>query len=95
MVIERVALRIKDGQQEAFEEAMSEARKLLEGAAGSRAVTVGRGVENPSTYVLLIEWDSVDDHVTFTKTDEFGQFGGAVGQYFADKPAMEHFEPLG
>jgi heme-degrading monooxygenase HmoA len=93
MVIERAELLINDGQEDAFEAAFADARKHLEDAAGSRSVTIGRGVEHPSKYVLLIEWDSVDAHVAFTQTEAFGQFGGAVGQYFAGKPAMEHFAP--
>jgi len=52
-----------------------------------------RGVERPDHYLLLIEWDSVDDHVAFTSTEAFGEFRSLAGPFFAGKPAMEHFAP--
>lgn len=95
MVIERAELEIKAGEEEAFEAAVKDAIGYLKDAAGSQKVTLGRGVESPSKYVLLIEWDAVDSHIEFTKTEEFGKFGGAVGGFFAGPPAMEHFAPVG
>ena len=94
MVIERVEILIKPGQEEAFEAALGRARALLVGATGCRAVTAGRGVEAPSKFLLLLEWESVDHHIAFTKTPEFKQFGELVGPTFAGRPAMEHFSPL-
>lgn len=94
MVIERVEILVKAGQEEAFEGAWVNARTLLEGAAGCTAVTVGRGVEAPSKFLLLLEWGSVEDHVAFTKTPEFKEFGKLVGPLFEGRPAMEHFAPL-
>lgn len=95
MVIERAELFIKPGQEEEFEAAIEQAKPLLEGAAGCTKVTVARGIESPSTYTLLLEWGAVDEHTAFAQTDEFKQFGGLVGGFFADAPNVEHFEPRG
>ena len=74
MVVERAEFVVKEGQEKEFETAMAEGVRLLGGAAGAKSVTLGRGVEAPSKYLLLIEWEEVDSHVAFTKTPEFENF---------------------
>ena len=94
MVTEKAQLFIKAGQEEEFEQAMQRGREVLEACAGSRSVTLSRGVENPSSYLLLIQWDSVDAHVAATQTEAFGEFRALVGPHFDGAPAMEHFAPV-
>ncbi len=51
-----------------------------------------RGIESPSRFVLLVEWDSVADHENnFRATDRFGQWRAAIGPFFAGPPLVEHF----
>lgn len=91
MVVERAEFVVKEGQEAEFETAMAEGVKLLGGAAGSISVTLGRGIEAPSKFLLLIEWEEVASHTAFTTTPEFDQFRKLAGPFFAGPPAMEHF----
>ncbi len=91
MVYERAQLYIAAGSEPAFEAAMSESIGLLERAPGCRAAHLARGVEETSTYLLLVEWGAVDEHVAFTKTDDFARFGEAIGPHFAKPPEVLHF----
>jgi len=51
-----------------------------------------RGVESPSRFVLLVEWDSVEAHdVNFRQSERFGQWRALIGPYFAGPPLVEHF----
>ena len=52
---------------------------------------MARGVEEASTYLLLVEWGAVEDHVAFTKTDEYAVFGQAIAPHFAKPPEVLHF----
>ncbi|MDD2741639.1 MAG: antibiotic biosynthesis monooxygenase [Rhodocyclaceae bacterium] len=94
MVIERVELLIKTGQESAFETAMVRGQALLASAADCRSVTIARGVENAEKFLLLLEWDSLTAHTNFTQTTEFAQFREIAGPFFAARPAMEHFSPV-
>ncbi len=94
MVIELVTLNVHVGQEAAFEAAMVEARSVLLGASGSHTVLLARGVESPSKYILQIEWDSVEAHVAFTKTEGIVKFRSLAGPFFAERPQMEHFSPV-
>ncbi len=95
MVIERAELFVTPGQEPSFERAIGGARALLAGAEGCRSVTVGRGIESPSKYILLLAWNSLDDHAAFTQTPEFELFRDLVRSFLAARPSVEHFAPLG
>lgn len=94
MVYEQAQLSIKPGQESDFEQAMQEGVPLLAGAPGCQSAVLCRGVESPSSYLLLLQWDAVESHVQFTGTDEFARFGELAGPFFAGAPAMEHFAPV-
>ena len=94
MILERVELQIKAGQTQSFEQAMRQGGQLLLTATGCQGVSLSKGVENPSRYLLILEWESIDHHTAFTKTVPFCQFREIAGPFFAERPAMEHFAPV-
>jgi heme-degrading monooxygenase HmoA len=94
MVIERVDISIVAGREREFELAMERGCALLAGASGCTSVSLLRCVERPSRYCLQLEWNSIADHLTFTKTPEFQTFREIAGPFFSERPAMEHFELL-
>ena len=94
MVYERAQLYITDGSETAFETAMSESIGLLQSAEGCQAAELARGVEEPNTYLLLVEWGAVDEHVAFKTTDEYKRFGQAIAPHFAKPPEVLHFASL-
>jgi heme-degrading monooxygenase HmoA len=92
MVLEIARFDIQPGQEEAFVAAYEVAVKALQSAPGCRSVRMTRGVESPSRFTLLVEWDSVEAHEqNFRATDRFTTWRGHIGPFFAGPPAMEHF----
>lgn len=83
---------IVPGREEEFTEAYAGAKHLVEATVGCGAVRMTRGVESPSRFVLLIEWDSVEAHETgFRASDRFPEWRAAIGPFFASPPVVEHF----
>ena len=79
-------------QEDDFAAAYAQARPVLVGTPGCRSVRMTRGIESPSRFVLLVEWDSVAAHEdNFRATERFGQWRGLIGPYFATPPVVEHF----
>ncbi len=92
MVLEVALIDITPGQEDDFAAAYGKAHPILRGTPGCRSVRMTRGVESPSRFVLLVEWDSVEAHLeNFRDTERFGQWRGAIGPYFAGPPVVEHF----
>jgi heme-degrading monooxygenase HmoA len=92
MVLEVALIDIRPGQEDAFAAAYVRARPLVTSTPGCRSVRMTRGVESPSRFVLLVEWDSVEAHVdNFRGCERFGQWRAIIGPYFANPPTVEHF----
>lgn len=96
MILEHVDIRIHPGQQAAFDEAILRGvNTVIAHAKGFRGFKVNKGVESPERYLLMIFWDSVDDHmVGFRQSPAFAEWRAIVGTYFASPPVMEHFNLL-
>ncbi|MEV0006134.1 antibiotic biosynthesis monooxygenase [Micromonospora sp. NPDC050980] len=92
MVLEVALIDVTPGHEDDFAAAYAQARPILAGSAGCRSVRMTRGVESPTRFVLLVEWDSVEAHdANFRQTERFGRWRGLIGPYFAGPPLVEHF----
>jgi len=94
LVREIAVFRTREGQAEAFVEAYGGVASILTEAEGSGAASFHRGVEDPTSFTLIVEWDSVDAHTALTQRPEFGSFGEAIGPYFAGEPVVRHVEAV-
>ncbi len=91
MLLERTELLIKEGWEEAFSAAMqAEGLGKLSSVAGVLSVSLGRGVENPGKFLLLVEWQNMDAHVAFNKAPVCGEIRTLIGRY-SRGGSMEHF----
>ncbi len=95
MVLEVALIDVQDGTAEQFASAYRIAREILLSTPGLRSARMTHGIERPTRFVLLVEWDSVEAHeVNFRQTDRFGRWRGLIGPYFAAPPLVEHYEDV-
>ncbi|MDQ1248289.1 MAG: hypothetical protein QG597_2661 [Actinomycetota bacterium] len=95
MITETAYMTIRVGHEAEFEAALIRARTLVEQTPGCLGLTVQRGVERPSVYLVTIGWESLDDHlVGFRESDRFGQWRALLGPTFAEPPSVEHWGPV-
>ena len=60
-----------------------------------RGYKVNRGIESPERYVLMIFWETLENHtVDFRGSEDFTAWRALVGQYFAAPPEVEHTETV-
>jgi quinol monooxygenase YgiN len=90
-VLEHAFFHVSPDDAAGFEAGFEVARKVIGAAPGCRWVELHRGVEQPGTYLLLVEWDALDDHTVFRASDAFPQWRAPIQPFFADAPEMEHF----
>lgn len=96
MVLEVGLIDITPGREDEFAAAYATARTVLADTPGCRSVRLTRGVESPSRFVLLVEWDSVEAHEqNFRATERFTTWRSLIGPYFAGPPMVEHFTDVG
>ena len=94
MILELADIRIRPGDNAAFEEAIQRGlQTVISQAKGFRGFKVNRGIESTERYILQIFWDTLEDHtVGFRGSALFAQWRAIVGPFFASPPTVEHFE---
>jgi heme-degrading monooxygenase HmoA len=92
--LERAEIQVKEGLETEFIAVMNEhALPMLAGFPGVGSVKLGRGVENPGKFLLLVQWDSMDAHTAFKASQIYPGFGKLFGP-FSKGGSMEHFDML-
>ncbi len=97
MILELADIRIAPGQQAAFDEAIQRGiATVASQAKGFMGWKVNKGIESPERYILMIFWETLEDHtVGFRQGPLFPQWRAIVGPFFAAPPTVEHFTLLG
>jgi quinol monooxygenase YgiN len=96
MVIEYIRYRIDADRRDRFERAYAEAGRSLAASSHCQAYEVARDVEDAQSYVVRIEWDSVEGHEQgFRQSPEFHDFFTSVQPFFHDIEEMRHYEAIG
>ncbi len=96
MILELADIRITPGRQAEFDAAIQRGLASVIGRAeGFRGFKINKGVENPERYLLMIFWDTLEDHtVRFRGGPLFAEWRAIVGPFFAVPPQVEHFTLL-
>ncbi|HMN93468.1 MAG TPA: antibiotic biosynthesis monooxygenase [Hydrogenophaga sp.] len=97
MILEHADIRIDPARAAEFEEAILRgASTVIAEAKGFRGYKVNRSIESPGRYLLMIYWDTLEDHtVGFRGSDAFAQWRAIVGPFFVQPPVVEHLELVG
>jgi len=96
LILERALITVKPGQAEAFKQAFAKARPHIEGSKGCRKVEMRQGIEQPDDFLLLVWWETLEDHnVGFRESPAFTEWRAILGPLFAAPPqVVHHQEPL-
>lgn len=95
MILEHAVLEIANEQQSAFEAAFSKAVGLIASSPGCISVRLERGHEEPSRYLLLVEWERLEDHtVGFRGSDAYQQWRALLHHFYDPAPVVEHFSAV-
>lgn len=96
MILELADIRIQPGKQAAFDAAIKRGvETVISKAKGFRGYKINKGIETPERYVLMIFWETVENHtVDFRESAAFQDWRALVGPFFAAPPAVEHFALL-
>jgi len=92
MILESALLEVKPGAEAAFEAAMEEARPLIAATPGFRSIAVRRCLETPNRYLLLVEWEKLEDHtVGFRQSARYEKWRALLHHFYDPFPRVEHF----
>lgn len=77
----------------AFEDGYTTAQDALQASSHCLGWELARCTEDPTQYILRIEWDSTEGHLQgFRCGREFPRFLAAIRPFVADIEEMRHYE---
>ncbi|MEJ2176161.1 MAG: antibiotic biosynthesis monooxygenase [bacterium] len=96
MILELADIRIQPGKQAQFDAAIRKGvETVISKAKGFRGYKINKGIETPERYILMIFWETLENHtVDFRESPAFQDWRALVGPFFAAPPAVEHFDLL-
>jgi len=95
MILEHACLDVIDGEEQRFEEAFAQAQTIIASMPGCRSLRLDRCLETPSRYLLLVEWDRLEDHTEgFRGSAQYQEWRRLLHHFYDPFPVVEHYEPL-
>ncbi len=96
MILEVATLDVRPGQEAAFEAAFPEAQTIIARMDGYISHELQRCIENPSRYLLLVTWETLEDHtVGFRGSPQYGEWKARLHHFYDPFPTVEHFTVVG
>jgi len=93
VIVEYISYLIESERADAFRQAYAAAAAVLQRDPRCLSYEIVQGVEEPTRFVVRIEWTSLEDHLEGFRADPaFGEFFALVGPYVHDIRAMQHYE---
>jgi heme-degrading monooxygenase HmoA len=95
MILEQAHLDVIPGREAAFEAAFDHAKLIVSAMPGFRSLRLSRCIERPNRYLLLVEWDQIEDHTEgFRRSPEYESWRALLHHFYDPFPVVEHYEDV-
>jgi len=95
VITEHALLPVIPGKEGEFELAFAEARAIIASMPGCQGVSLSRSIESPSTYLLLVDWERVEDHtIGFRQSEQYQQWRALLHHFYEPFPVVEHYRSV-
>jgi heme-degrading monooxygenase HmoA len=95
VILEHATLDIRPGEEGHFEAAFLEAKGIIGAMPGFMSLRLERCLESRSRYLLLVEWDRLEDHTEgFRGSTQYQQWRALLHHFYEPFPVVEHYEPV-
>ncbi len=92
MILEVAILDVVPGQERAFEVAFASAEHILASMPGYLEHSLKHCVEKPSRYLLLVEWQRLEDHTEgFRGSAAYREWKSLLHPFYDPFPTVEHY----
>ena len=92
MILEVAILNIKEGLSIEFEEQFKMASKIIVSMKGYISHDLRKCVEEEDKYILLVNWETIEDHeIGFRKSKEYQEWKALLHHFYEPFPIVEHY----
>jgi len=95
MILEVATLDVKPGSEAEFEKSFAQAQTIISAMKGYISHELRRCVEDSSRYILLVKWETLEDHtVGFRESEEYQQWRALLHHFYDPFPTVEHYTSI-
>jgi heme-degrading monooxygenase HmoA len=95
MILEVAQLEVAAGKEIAFEAAFYEAQNIIASMKGYLSHELQRCVEHSNRYVLLVRWQTLEDHtVGFRQSSQYQEWRKLLHHFYDPFPTVLHYESV-
>ena len=95
MILEVAILNVKSGQELSFEAAFEKAQQIIRSMPGYLSHQLQRCLENKGRYLLLVNWERLEDHTEgFRTSPQYQQWRQLLHHFYDPFPDVEHYALL-
>lgn len=93
MILEVAVLNIKPGMAIEFEAAFNKASAIIASMPGYLSHELQRCLETPDRYILLVRWQTLEDHtIGFRQSLQYQTWRQLLHHFYDPFPTVEHYE---
>lgn len=93
MIIEQALLVVAPDRVAEFERDLAQARPFIAASPGFLGIEVRPAAEVPGTYLLLVQWASINDHRNgFRQSDRYQHWRALLHPYYDPLPQVTYFK---
>jgi heme-degrading monooxygenase HmoA len=95
MILEVAMLNVIPGREAEFEAAFRQAQSIIASMKGCRSHDLRRCLEVRNRYILLVEWDKLEDHTAgFRGSSRYQEWKRLLHHFYDPFPVVEHYEAV-
>jgi heme-degrading monooxygenase HmoA len=93
MILETAILDVIPNQEQDFESAFAKASSIISSMPGYVSHQLQRCIEKQNRYILLVNWEKLEDHtVGFRGSEEYQEWRKLLHHFYDPFPMVEHYE---
>ena len=92
MILELAILNVIPGYESAFETGFRRAAPIIAGMRGYISHELRPCIEHQNRYILLVHWQSLEDHtVGFRSSPQYQEWKALLHHFYDPFPIVEHY----
>ncbi|RQP18917.1 MAG: antibiotic biosynthesis monooxygenase [Parapedobacter sp.] len=95
MILETAILNVKPSLKGRFEADFGKAGQYISVTKGYIKHSLSKCVERPDKYLLLVEWETLEDHtIGFRESPQYLEWKQLLHHYYDPFPIVEHYSTI-
>lgn len=95
MILEVAMLQVKPGQTSDFERSFQVASGIISKMKGYIHHELKRCLEDDHKYILLVKWETLEDHtIGFRESEEYQEWKQRLHHFYDPFPVVKHYEEV-